>query len=110
LGLENLGSSNKEIRELSTKILSLVPTLIAGFKDTNLRVILNEDFSIDDAKLSFLRQPPVNLRMVDFKILADALLKTPDQSYASLVAVFESYSSDGHFSRLKNCLSKVFLW
>lgn len=98
LVLRELDSSNKEVRELSMKIFSLIPTLVANFKETNLKIIIAEDSSID-AKMAFLRHQPVNLRMVDFKVLADALLKTPDQSYAALMAVFDSYVSDPSFSR-----------
>ncbi len=99
MALRELDSSNKEIRELSMKTLALIPTLVAKFKETNLKIAITEDFSVEDTKLAFLRRQPIILRMVDFKVLADALLKTPDQSYETLVAVFDSYVSDPNFSR-----------
>ncbi len=96
---KELDSSDPELKEIVCLLVAHVPPLLIDpvhFADEDKdRYFVDLANLTIEAKMEFLRQTPVNLRMSDFKLLADSLLSgTMSTSDNDLKHIFEGNFDD----------------
>ena len=96
---KELDSSDPELKEVVCLLVAQVPPLLIDpvhFADEDKdRFIVDLANLTVEAKMEFLRQTPANLKMSDFKLLADSLLSgTTSTSDNDSKQIFEGNSDD----------------